>query len=212
MNKLFFLLFMLAVTLQSRSQINMRIHLNDGGHSDVPIEQIDSITFVNGEYEHIEEVSLTGSWLWGDASSGYYELLTVNADYTYIAYDNYFMYGFDTMTYGWYFINGSLLMLQSNGVGYNRNYTWFVMGLTENALDVMTKMGRFTYYKLQQEPITLSVGDTVGCADGESFVFADGVKAVVDDGRLKAIASGVTYVLVSKPLSNVVVAYKVVVE
>ena len=105
------------------------------------IEQIDSITFVDESDVSQVEGSLTGSWLWGDADADYYELLTFNEDKTYTGYDNYFTYGFDTMTYGWYAQVGAMLTLQSNGFGYNRRYNWFVKGLTGNALDVMTKMG-----------------------------------------------------------------------
>ena len=42
-----------------------------------------------------------------------------------------------------------------------------MMGLTENALDVMTRMGRFTYYRLQPGMIHLQVGgEPLGC-EGE---------------------------------------------
>ena len=44
------------------------------------------------------------------------------------------------MTNGWYAQVGTMPTLQSNGLGYNRRYNWFVMGLTENALDVMTRV------------------------------------------------------------------------
>lgn len=80
----------------------MRIHYKNGGHSDVAIEQVDSITFIKGGDVPAAEVSLIGSWLWGSQEQGYYELLTFNGDHTYTGYDNYFSYGFDTMTYGWW--------------------------------------------------------------------------------------------------------------
>ena len=115
------------------------------------------------------EGSLVESWLWRDSDAGYYELLTFNEDKTYTGYDNYFTYGFDTMTYGWYAQVGAMLTLQSNGYGYNRRYNWFVMALTGNALDVMTKMGRFTYYRLQPEVIHLQAGgEPLGCEGGVS--------------------------------------------
>lgn len=201
---------MLFISNQIIAQTHMRIHYKDGEHSDVPIEQIDSITFVNGD-EGLAEIELTGSWLWGDAEAGYYELLTFNDDNTYTGYDNYFTYGFDTMTYGWYFRFGSLLTLQSNGFGYNLKYTWFLMGLTENALDVMTKMGRFTYYKLQSESVTIHVGEALECEEGDSFVFADGVTACISDNKLEGVAKGTTYILKLRASSNAIVAYKVIV-
>ena len=151
------------------SQTHMRIHHKDGGQSDVTTEQIDSITFVDGGDLPVNEGNLVGSWLWGVADAGYYELLTFNDDKTYTGYDNYFTYGFDTMTYGWYAQVGAMLTLQSNVFGYNRRYNWFVMGLTENALDVMTRMGRFTYYRLQLEVIHLQAGGKpLGCDGGVS--------------------------------------------
>ena len=100
------------------AQTHMRIHHKGGGYSDVATEQIDSITFVDGSDVSPVEGSLTGSWLWGDTEAGYYELLTFNEDKTYTGYDNYFMYGFDTMTYGWYAQVGAMLTLQSNGFGH----------------------------------------------------------------------------------------------
>ena len=132
MKKLFSFIIMIVTGINVCSQTHMRIHHKGGGHSDVTIEQIDSITFVDGDEGQAEEAELMGSWLWGDKEVGYYELLTFNDNNTYTGYDNYFTYGFDTMTYGWYFRYGNLLTLQSNGFGYNRKYTWYVMGLTEN--------------------------------------------------------------------------------
>ena len=207
-----FVFTLIALSLFSYSQTHMRIHHNDGGHSDVPIEQIDSITFVNDDEAATEEAELVGSWLWGDVEAGYYEMLTFNSDRTYTGYDKYFTYGFDTITYGWYIRYGSLLTLQSNGFGYNRRYTWFLTGLTENVLDVVTKMGRYTYYRLQPETITLKVGESKECGDGDSFVFADGVVVGIDDKRLVGMAVGVTYVLKHNVNGNNIVAYKVVVE
>ena len=150
MNRAISILMFSICCLYATAQTHMRLHHKGGGHSDVTIEQIDSITFVDGGDLPVNEGSLVGGWLWGDAEAGYYELLTFNEDKTYTGYDNYFTYGFDTMTYGWYMQMGSMLMLQSNGYGYNRRYNWFVMGLTSNALDVMTKIGQFVYYRLQQ--------------------------------------------------------------
>ena len=207
-------LLTLAVGISGiHAQTHMRIHHKGGGHSDVAIEKIDSITFVDGSDLPVNEGSLVGSWLWGDAEAGYYELLTFNDDKTYTGYDNYFTYGFDTMTYGWYMQMGSLLTLQSNGYGYNRRYNWFVMGLTDNALDVMTKMGRFVYYRLQPEVLHLQVGsEPLACENGDSYVFADGVVACIADGGLQGVAKGTTYVQKHIAETKCIVAYKVIVE
>lgn len=211
MKRLIILITFFISTMILHAQTYMRIHHNGGGHSDVPIEQIDSITFVDGDEGQAEEVELTGCWLWGDKEAGYYELLTFNDDNTYTGYDNYFSYGFDTMTYGWYFRQGNLLTLQSNGFGYNRKYTWFVMGPAEIALDVMTKMGQFIYYKLQPETIMLHVGESLECEEGDSFVFADRVVAGIIGNELVGLSKGTTYV--QKKISNTnILSYKVVVE
>lgn len=207
-------LLTLAVGISGiHAQTHMRIHHKGGGHSDVAIEKIDSITFVDGSDLPVNEGSLVGSWLWGDAKAGYYELLTFNDDKTYTGYDNYYTYGFDTMTYGWYMQMGGMLTLQSNGYGYNRRYNWFVMGLTDNALDVMTKMGRFVYYRLQPEVLRLQAGgEPLACENGDGFVFADGVVARIVDGELQGITKGTTYVQKHIAETKCIVAYKVIVE
>ena len=208
---LLFFFVTILICPNTGAQTHMRIHHKGGDHSDVAIEQIDSITFVDRDVGLVEEVELAGSWLWGDKEAGYYELLTFNDDNTYTGYVNYFSYGFDTMTYGWFFRYGNLLTLQSNGFGYNRKYTWFVMGLSENALDVMTKIGQFTYYRLRSETITLNGGDSLACEDGDSFVFADGVVARITGKELVGLSKGTTYV--QKQMSNThVLSYKVIVE
>ena len=195
------------------AQTHMRIHHKGGGHSDVAIEQIDSITFVDGSEPLENEGSIVGSWLWGDTEAGYYELLTFNEDRTYTGYDNYFTYGFDTMTYGWYMQMGSMLTLQSNGFGYNRHYNLYVMGLTENALDVMTKMGRFVYYRLQPEVLHLQVGgEPLVYENGDSFVFADGVVARIVEGGLQGVIKGSAYVQIHIAETDCIVAYKVLIE
>lgn len=194
------------------AQTHMRIHHKDGGHSDVPIEQIDCITFVDGDEGKAEELELAGSWLWGDTEAGYYELLTFNDDKTYTGYDKYFTYDFDTMTYGWYFRYGNLLTLQSNGFGYNRKFTWYVMGLTENTLDVITKTGRFTYYRLQPEIYSIKVGEeSYVCKNSDYYIFTDGVKLSESSGKLKGISEGTTYILKYDAESGLILAYKVVV-
>ena len=177
------------------------------------IEQIDSITFVGGSDVPDSEGSLVGSWLWGDAEAGYYELLTFNDDKTYTGYDNYFTYGFDMMTYGWYIHMGGILTLQSNGFGYQRRYNWFILGLTDNALDLMTKMGQYTYYRLQPEVLHLQAGgEPLTCKNGDYFLFADDVVTSIVDGDLQGKTNGTTYVQKYISKTNQIVAYKVVVE
>ena len=191
----------------------MRINYKDGSMSEVSIEQIDSITFVE-QSEVAHEATLVGEWLWGNVEQGYYELLNFNEDNTYTGYDNYFTYGFDTMTYGWYFQNGTMLSLQSNGYGYNRRYNWFIIGMTQNALDVMTKMGRFTYYRVQSDVYSLRVGEeSYGCSEDDYYVFTDGTKVTDIDGeKLKGISEGTTYCLRYNAASGLIMAYKVVVN
>lgn len=205
-------LMLLLCGVNAHAQTAVRIHQKDGTHVDVPIEQVDSITFVDVAPE-VTEAKLEGSWLWGSVEAGYYELLTFNDDYTYIGYDNYFTYGFDTMTYGWYSQLGAMLTLRSNGYGYQRRYTWYVTGLSGNALEVMTRMGSFRYYRLQPESISLRVNDEpLECEQDDSFVFADGVVAAIRDHKLYGIAKGVTYVQKYIAALDQIVAYKVVVE
>lgn len=206
------LLCLLGLTPVCQAQDTMRIHYKNGGHSDVAIEQVDSITFVKGDYTPVAEVSLIGSWLWGSQEQGYYELLTINEDRTYTGYDNYFTYGFDLMTYGWWTQTGAMLILQSNGFGYQRRYNWYITALTENTLGVMTKMGSFTYYKLQPETLHLQVNETLTCEVGDSFVFADGVTVTIQDNRLVGLVAGVTYVQKRIVANNAICSYKVVVE
>ena len=195
-----------------QAQDAMRIHYKNGGHSDVVIEQVDSITFVKGDDTPVAEVSLIGAWLWGSQERGYYELLTINNDHTYTGYDKYFLYGFDTMTYGWWAQMEALITLQSNGFGYQRRYNWYITELTENALGVMTKMGPFTYYKLQPETLRMQVNETLTCEVGDSFVFADGVTVAIQDNRLVGLAAGVTYIQKYIAGSDAIFSYKVMVE
>ena len=46
------------------AQNAMRIHYKSGTEQDIPISEIDSVTFVNKATSE-EDMSLTGSWLWG---------------------------------------------------------------------------------------------------------------------------------------------------
>ena len=206
------ILALLLCSATLMAQNTMRVHYKDGREQDISITQIDSVTFVDREAPE-EAVTLTGSWLWGNRDAGYYELLTFSDDHTYTGYDNYFTYGFDTMTYGWFSWYGNMLTLQSNGFGYRRINNWFITGLGSNALEVMTKMGRYTYHRVQPDAIVLSVGGSpVTCSDGDAFVFADGVRARIADGALFGVARGTTYVQKFIAQSNTIVSYKVVVE
>lgn len=210
---LMLLLLLRSVTLMAQN--TMRVHYKNGREQDIPIEQVDSVTFVKGDdtaSDPVGEIGITGSWLWGNQEQGYYELLTINDDHTYIGYDNYFSYGFDLMTYGWWAQIGAMISLQSNGFGYQRRYNWYITELTENALGVMAKMGPFTYYKLQPESLHLQLNGKLACEDGDSFVFADGVTAAIHDNKLVGLAVGVTYIQKYIAGSDAVCSYKVVVE
>ena len=206
------IIYLLRFTLVSNAQDAMRIHYKGGGHNDVAIEQVDSITFVKSGDAPATEVCLIGEWLWGSQEQGYYELVTINDDHTYTGYDNYFSYGFDTMTYGWWTQTGAMLTLQSNGFGYQRRYNWYLTELTENALGVMTKMGSFTYYKLQPETLSLQVNEELICEKGDTFVFADGVMVTIQENKLLGLFAGVTYVQKHIAASNAILSYKVIVK
>ena len=189
----------------------MRIHQKDGKHLDVMTEQIDSITFVDTEEQSIE-TELKGCWLWGNFEAGYYELLTFNDDKTYVGYDNYFTYGFDTTTYGFFSLYSTLLTLWSNGFGYQHRYNWYITGLSTNALSVMTKAGPFTYYRLQPEPIRMAIGEILSFDDDVSVVFADNIIVHYEDKILKALSQGETYILKKYASSNLIEAFKVIVK
>lgn len=210
---LMLLLLLCSVTLMAQN--TMRVHYKNGREQDISIEQVDSVTFVKGDdtaSDPVEDISIIGSWLWGNLEQGYYELLTINDNHTYTGCDNYFSYGFDLMTYGWWAQIGAMITLQSNGFGYQRRYNWYITELTENAMAVMTKMGSFTYYKLQLETLHLQVNGTLTCEDGDSFVFADGVTAAIQDNKLLGLAAGVTYVQKRIVANNAICSYKLVVE
>ena len=115
------------------------------------------------------------------------------------------------MTYGWWSQIGAMLTLQSNGYGYQPRYSWYITELTGNALGVMTNTGPFTYYKVQPETLTLQVNGILTCEDGDSFVFADGVRAAIQDNTLVGLSAGETYIQKYIAASKCIVAYKVVV-
>jgi len=196
----------------SNAQNIMRVNYNDGSIYDAPIERIDSITFVE-KTDEPQEATLIGEWLWGSKEKGYYEVLSFNKDRTYIGYDYYIEYGFDTWTYGTYVANGVMLNLWSNGYGYRRMYRWFVTALTENALEVMTQMGSFTYFRVQPELYSLKVGEeSYECIGDDYYIFTDGVKVTDIDGKLKGVSEGTTYILKYNAALGLIMAYKVVIK
>lgn len=198
--------------IQIAAQNTMRIHSKDGSMYEVPTENVDSITFADADSLNVVEVELADSWLWGSAEKGYYELLSFSKDHTYTANDNYFSYGFDTTTYGFYSQYSAMLTLWSYGFGYQRRYNWYITGLSDNALSVMTKMGPFTYYRLQPETLNIHEGGYLECEDGDSFVFADGVVVSIEDGKLYGAKSGTTYILKYIASSGLIYAYKTLVS
>ena len=207
-----FLLLSVIFYQGAAAQNAMQISFTDRNTLEIPIGQIDSISFIEKSTEPIE-ASITGEWFWGSQEQGYYEVLTFNEDHTYTGNDNYFSYGFDTMTYGYWGQIGAMLTLQSNGFGYQRRYNWYITDLTENALAVMTKMGPFTYYRQNPDTIQLKVGESMPCTNGDSFIFADGVTVkIADDGTLEGLLPGTTYVEKYISGTNSVFAYKVIVE
>ena len=206
------IVFLLLSSISLMGQNTMRVHYKNGTEQDILISEVDSVTFVEKVVPD-EEVSLIGSWLWGNREAGYYELLTFNYDHTYTGYDNYFSYGFDTMTYGWYSLYGNMLTLQSNGFGYKRMYNWFVSGLSSNALEVMTKMGGFTYYKLQQETLYVSMSAAYSeFPKDSSIIFSDGIIVKAVWNQLQGLRRGTTYILVHDSFEDKIMAYKVIVE
>lgn len=212
MTLLLTVLFSILFTLKSDVQNVMRINYRDGSVYEVPVDRIDSVSFVKKTTES-NDVTLVGEWLWGSREKGYYEVLTFNNDRTYTGYDYYLEFGFDTWTYGTYMANGILLNLWSSGYGYRRMYRWFVSALTENALEVMTQMGGFTYYRVQPEIYSLKIGEeSYECLDGDYYVFTDGVKVSDNMGRLKGIVEGTSYMLKYDAKAALIMAYKVIVE
>lgn len=132
-----------ALTLSAQN--TMRVSLKDGTCVEIPVTNINRVTFVTIEEGEQQSVSLVGTWYWESPEQGYSETLTFNADGSFTCIDRYFAYGFDSSTYGTYYFFGSMLNIHSNGYGYSRYYQWMVTELTESKLTVMTKTGSFTY-------------------------------------------------------------------
>lgn len=141
--------FILAsLCIDAEAQNTMRVAQKDGTVIDIPISNVDSITFVTVD-DPESKVSICGTWKWVGQEEDYSETLTFNDDGSFTCVDYYFAYGFDSQTYGTYMFFGSMLNLRSNGYGYNRYYQWMVTELTEEKLTVLTKMGNFTYTKVK---------------------------------------------------------------
>ena len=75
----------------------------------------------------------------------------------------------------------------------------------------MTKMGQFTYYKVQPETLNLQVNGTLTCQEGDSFIFADGVRATIQDNKLVGLSAGETYIQKYIAASKSIVSYKLIV-
>ena len=79
--------------------------------------------------------------------------------------------------------------------------------------NVMTRVGRFTYYRLQPEVINLQAGgEPLGCEGSDRFVFADGVVVSITDEKLQGVSRGTSYIQKYVADTNGIVAYKVEVE
>lgn len=208
------ILLLMGVCQGLLAQTDLRVHYKDGTRVDIPLSMIDSLTFedVVADTTEAARAVLTGCWVWGNVQREYYEVLTFNEDRTFTGYDNYFVYGFDSWTYGWYSQLGTMLAMWSNGFGYQRRYNWFVTGLSANALEVMTQMGPFTYYRLQPEPLSIPTGGVLPLSAGDTVVFADGVVVAAEGSSLRPIESGTTYVLIRRQSTDEILAYQVVVR
>ena len=82
MNRLIISLFLLSFSLISTAQTHLHIYQKGNATLDIPLTQIDSITFVDVD-KALENAGLAGSWLWGSTEAGYYEFLTFNDDHNY---------------------------------------------------------------------------------------------------------------------------------
>jgi len=188
------ILLLIGVCQGLLAQTDLRVHYKDGTSVDIPLSMIDSLTFedVVADTTEAARAVLTGSWVWGNVQREYY--------------------GFDSWTYGWYSQLGTMLTMWSNGFGYQRRYNWFVTGLSANALEVMTQMGPFTYYRLQPEPLSMSTGGVLPLSEGDTVVFADGVVVAAEGSSLRPLGSGTTYVLIRRQATDEILAYQVVVR
>ena len=196
----------------AEAQNTMRIAYKDGTVQDIDITRVDSITFTDMPQQE-QETTIVGEWMWGGTVEGYYEVITFDSGRTYTALDCFFDYGYTNHTYGTYTYSGIMLNLFSNGIGYNRIHRWFVTFLSDHVLEVMTKMGSFTYYRVEPEVIRLKAGDEgLACGGNETWSFADSTTAGIRDGKLVGIMAGTTYVQQYNSATGSTKALKVIVE
>jgi len=217
MNRLKAIVILLLVCAGLMAQNTMRVNRVDGTYVDIPVSDIEDVTFINQE-NPVGEATLAGQWLWGSKSEGYFELLTFNEDGSFIGYDKYFEFGTTYNMYGTYTRIGSILNLRFTmqgygvGAGYTYRYQLLIQDLTEYDLSVMTQYENYTYSRLQKEVFKLSKNQTLKCSDGDYFVFADDDFLSGTNTELKAINTGTTYILKYLSSKNHILAYKVVVE
>ena len=74
------------------------------------------------------------------------------------------------------------------------------------------KIGLFTYYRLQPDVIHLKVNVSLSCDDSESWIFADDVLVRINGNNLVALAKGTTYIQKFIGSTNIIFAYKVIIE
>ena len=72
-------------------------------------------------------------------------------------------------------------------------------------------MGSFVYYRVMPDIITMNVGESVECPDGDAYTFADGVMVRIDGNRLYGVRKGTTYILKRIAETGLIYAYKVIV-
>ena len=65
------IVFLLLSSISLMGQNTMRVHYKNGTEQDILISEVDSVTFVERVVPD-EEVSLIGSWLWGNREAVYY--------------------------------------------------------------------------------------------------------------------------------------------
>lgn len=155
MMKYILTLIMMSIgTIILNAQNTMRIHLKDGTPLDIPLENVDSISFIEVEQEQTEKATIVGTWYWESKEDGYSETLTFNADGSFFCVAHYFSLGFETNTYGFYNLFGSTLKLWTNGYGIGRFQHWMIAELNESKMTVLTRMGSFTYEHKSSVPST----------------------------------------------------------
>ena len=79
-------------------------------------------------------------------------------------------------------------------------------------MEVITKMGGYIYYRLQQETIHVSLSEPFYFATDDTVVFSDDVYVRGIENKLSGITKGTSYVLVRVALSDEIVAHKIIIE